>query len=278
MFLIDIWEKPKNWQEWLYQREKINGLTPMIKNYNDKHYKMYVLKRVIDYDKRVIGERGKNKEKLSCNLFRAKARITELSLCNDWQYFVTLTLDPKKYDRYNLKKYIKDLSQFIRDQRKKYGAEIKYLLVPEMHENGAWHMHGLLMGLNDDMLSPNGNCDKHGNLYFHWTGYAKKFGYMSLSPVRDSVAVGLYMRKYITKTLADTVLEVGNHTYYSSRGLKNAGDSIELDYRVIYDDDLWRMALRTEYVDFYNVTPDEGKKFIEKYSVVGDENILLGGN
>jgi len=74
-------------------------------------------------------------------------------MCNDWTHFITCTLDKDKYDRYNLPVFQKDLSQFLRNQRKKYKAEIKYLLIPEQHKDGAWHMHGLLQGLKECMLS-----------------------------------------------------------------------------------------------------------------------------
>ena len=59
--------------------------------------------------------------------------IYELAACNPWDWFVTFTLDKNKYDRTNLPKFQKDLSQFIRDFRKKTGAQVKYMLIPEQH-------------------------------------------------------------------------------------------------------------------------------------------------
>ena len=81
------------------------------------------------------------------NISRAKSRVFELALCNEWDIFLTFTLDPKKYDRDDLKKFQKDLGQFIRDYNKKYNLCIKYLLIPEEHKKGGWHLHGFLMGL-----------------------------------------------------------------------------------------------------------------------------------
>ena len=86
-------------------------------------------------------------EKLEESIIRTRSRIYELAICNEWDFFVTLTLDKSKYDRMDLKKYRKDLAQFIRDYNKKYKINIKYLLIPEMHKDGAWHMHGLIIGL-----------------------------------------------------------------------------------------------------------------------------------
>ena len=64
-------------------------------------------------------ERNINENKLENNLSRAKSKIFQYAMCNDFEYFVTLTLDSKKYDRYNLSKFIKDLGQMIRNNRKK---------------------------------------------------------------------------------------------------------------------------------------------------------------
>ena len=93
-----------------------------------------------------------NTEKLEENIIRARSKIFELAICNDWEFFVTLTLDKGKYNRFDLKRYRVDLAQFIRDYKKKYKIDIKYLLIPEMHKDGAWHMHGLIMGLPKEHL------------------------------------------------------------------------------------------------------------------------------
>ncbi len=202
------------------------------------------MKHIIDYSAITRSKKYTvNENKLENNLIRGKNAVTEIALCNDWQYFVTLTIDPGKYDRENLKVYFKDLGQFIRDQRKKYKVDISYLLVPELHSDGkSWHMHGLITGFIPSMLSPTGHAD-----YMTWTDYQKKFGYMSMSEVRDGVAVSFYIRKYITKTFENSPLSVGCHTYYCSRGLKRADrlwlqsqiikNVNQLPLKQIYDDD-----------------------------------------
>lgn len=93
-----------------------------------------------------------NDEKLSNNICRARNKILEYVLCNDFVFFVTLTLDPEKYDREDLKKFSHDFSIFIRDYNKRKNADIKYLFIPERHEDGCWHMHGFIMGLPYDRL------------------------------------------------------------------------------------------------------------------------------
>lgn len=58
-------------------------------------------------------------EKLDNSVSRTRRLILEKALCNPWEWFCTLTLDKAKYDRFNLPAYYKDLSQWLRDQRKK---------------------------------------------------------------------------------------------------------------------------------------------------------------
>lgn len=153
--------------------------------------------------------------KLDNSLSRSKSKIFEYALCNEFDYFVTLTIDDKKQSRYNLADYIKKLTRFIRYMRDKYNTNIQYLLIPEMHKNGAWHLHGLLKGVTNDMLEIN----KNG--YLDWKEYSDRFGYMSLGKIKSQIAVSKYITKYVSKDLGQGI-EREKNMYYVSRGLKQA--------------------------------------------------------
>jgi len=157
-----------------------------------------------------------NEQKLDDNISRAKSKIFEIAYCNPWKYFMTLTIDPRKYDRHDLKKYHQDLSQWLRDYNKKHGTAIKYLLIPERHKDGSWHMHGFLMGLPEEHLEINENG------YLDWPAYREKFGYCSIDPIRNHEAVAKYVTKYISKNLQDCIKEMNAHMYYCSKGLEKA--------------------------------------------------------
>ena len=73
-------------------------------------------------------EQQTNDNKLANNFSRARSMVLQYALCNPWDYFFTGTLDEKKYDRYNVDKFMNDLSQFVRDKRKKYDAKFQVLL------------------------------------------------------------------------------------------------------------------------------------------------------
>lgn len=170
-------------------------------------------------------DKGEVHGKLSQSLSRARSVVFQLAICNDWDYFFTGTLDQSKMDRYDLVHFRKTLAQWIRDQRKK-GESIEFLFIPERHKNGAYHMHGFIRGLLPESVTPFVPGVHPQTLidagFMNWPAYAKKFGYCSLSSVRDPIGAAHYSIKYVTKEMADTMCELGAHTYYASIGLKRA--------------------------------------------------------
>lgn len=175
-------------------------------------------------------------KKLDSSLSRAKRTILELGLCNVWKFFCTFTIAPDKYDRENLKNWHKDFSQWLRDQRKvhiKKGFDIplRYVLVPELHHDGkSWHMHGLFSDITPVLSSFRDLRAKGFNVpdklvqhnYYNWESYQNKFGFCSFGEIKNKVACGFYITKYVTKELEDSAVGVGLHTYYASRPLNRA--------------------------------------------------------
>lgn len=75
---------------------------------------------------------------------RAKEKIYDIAMCNEFEYFITWTLDKEMIDRYDSALVSKKLKKFLNNfvVRK----EVRYLVVPELHQDGAIHMHGLIAG------------------------------------------------------------------------------------------------------------------------------------
>lgn len=153
-------------------------------------------------------------EKLSNNISRARSMVYEYAYCNSWDYFITLTISPDKYDRYDLKGYMKDLGKFINNYCTNYHSKVSYLLIPEQHKNGAWHMHGLISGI----LSKHLVINKNG--YLDFSLYSRKFGYCSLGVIKSHELVCKYITKYITKDLS--CMPFGQRLYYCSKGLNRS--------------------------------------------------------
>lgn len=195
--------------------------------------------------------------KLDSSISRTRRLVLEKALCNHWDFFCTFTLSSANGDRDDLKSWMTNFKQWLRDLRKK-GQDIKYLIVPERHEDGSWHAHGLISGLNDADLITFKLMDKQGyrsaegrrlpkdlrcSNYLNWPAYQQRYGFCSLGRIQDPVACGFYITKYLTKEQDRMVQDVGMHSFYASRPLQGA----------------------TKHLDFYGRSPDIDRLLVNKY-------------
>lgn len=173
-----------------------------------------------------------NSTKLENNISRTKSIVNELALCNDWEYFCTLTISDERFNRFDLGKINRKISLFIRDYNKKHKSDIQYLLIPEKHQNGAWHLHGFFKGFHENELNLftkgqklpkyiNDKLNKNEPI-FDWQLYRDSFGWCCFEPIKNNEAAARYVTKYITKDLAKCVSTVNAHMYYCSKNLKRA--------------------------------------------------------
>lgn len=80
-------------------------------------------------------------QSLQRSVRRAKKVVQDLARSNSWTYFVTLTLDPQKVNRYDPAEVLKHLRHWLGNNVRRRG--LRYVLVPEHHKDGAIHFHGL---------------------------------------------------------------------------------------------------------------------------------------
>lgn len=217
--------------------------------------------KIVHFKSPLVRVKGKNEvdrsvkgydRKMDQAISRAKRVVLEKALCNDWEWFCAFTLDPQKYDRYNLDKFYKDFTQWIRDQRKATGHQIRYILVPELHKDGAWHMHGLMYDVPGlvsfrsmraaGAFVPNKLV---WNDYFNWPEFLDKFGFCSLGRLRSAEGSGFYVTKYISKDLQVSGVEVGRHLYYCSQRLSRA-----LLRGEVYGESPWLDQFTVNHYDF----------------------------
>ena len=71
---------------------------------------------------------------------RAAAKVREIALCTEFKYFVTLTLDAARVDRYDISAIMRKVSAWLDNNVRRHG--LAYVLVPELHKDGAVHFHG----------------------------------------------------------------------------------------------------------------------------------------
>lgn len=211
-----------------------------IERYTAGRYKIVRFNSTAPRMPRIIprdADKPKNTEKLSQAISRARRVCLELALCNDWKWFGTLTIAKNNFDRKNLDGFYKRFYEWIKYQRKISGKRIPYLLVPEQHGDGSWHMHGFFNSDIDDFLISFRDLDAAGYRsengkriprklisrdYFNWRKYQDKFGFCSFGKIRNHDAAAFYAVKYISKSFSGGCDRVGLRLYYPSEGLNRA--------------------------------------------------------
>lgn len=133
-------------------------------------------------------------EDIERSMRRAKAKVRRLALANDFKWFVTLTLDPMKVDRYDPAAVVRKLNQWCSNQVKRKG--LRYILVPERHKDGALHFHGFF---NDALEAvDSGHKSKDGRPIFNLPGW--NLGFTAALEIYGEYAGAVaYVCKYIGK-------------------------------------------------------------------------------
>lgn len=168
---------------------------------------------------------------------RARAKLRRLALANSFDYFVTLTLDKSKIDRYDPAAIMKKVNGWLDNMVRRNG--LRYVLVPEQHKDGAFHFHGFFAGRSLKVID-SGHKDTCGEAVYNLPQWG--YGFSTAIKLRGEYprAVG-YVCKYIGKQ--DGQRPMGRW-YYSGGALveppklyadldfeelSNNSDSIEFD-------------------------------------------------
>lgn len=191
-----------------------------------------------------------NAHKLDNNIIRAKNKINDLALANDFRYFVTITCNPK-YDRFDLDRLIYQFRSIIRIMRQKENVSLKYLIVPEQHKDGAWHLHGFFTEGLQKYLFINGNG-------YQDIQYLNEIGYINVSAIKNQIKCSSYVTKYVSKNLADGIKKY-RHCYFASTGLATGYE----DLNIIYDNEFFNQKFfdfRNDYCFIKTITIAEYEK------------------
>ncbi|MBR5185663.1 MAG: hypothetical protein IKW19_05130, partial [Akkermansia sp.] len=141
-------------------------------------------------------EKGKKSEgaDMDRSMRRARAKLRRLALANGFDFFVTLTLDPAKIDRYDGAAVTRALNQWTDNMVRRHG--LRYILVPERHQDGAYHFHGFMSG--DGLKAINSGICWDGRPVYNLPQW--KYGFTTAQRLYGDyhAAVG-YCCKYIGK-------------------------------------------------------------------------------
>ena len=165
-------------------------------------------------------------------LWKIKTKIKDYILCNDFDYFWTLTFDS---DRYNYAVAFEKMGKWLEKMRKKYG-KFNYIMIPELHKDGAIHFHGVTGGLN--AVVRDSGVKHKGVKVYNCTDW--QHGFTTLTRVRSKEKTATYVTKYVTKEMQNSIVGKGKKKYWCSRGLRlpavsytdlNLGEDLIPDYK-----------------------------------------------
>lgn len=168
-------------------------------------------------------------------------QIYTISRANKWDYFVTLTINPKLLDNTDFNLVSEKLNIWTNNLKKRYAPDLKYIIVPELHKDKSkWHFHGLFANIGKMPLVFSGKVCVGKFVY----DYVKKpfatkiynlplwkYGFSTATIIRDSSKASSYITKYITKDLSHVLQN--QHRYLASQ---NTDKPLERVFNIDYDE------------------------------------------
>lgn len=178
------------------------------------------------------------------SLSRTKRNIREICLSNDFEYFVTFTVDSKNADRFSLDECQSLIRKRVKSYKKRISKDLMYILITEKHKNGAFHFHGMMKGLRQSDFYINKNGFLSNKLF-------DKVGFNSFCKIDGNYSRCCnYILKYISK---DCIKNSSNQIYFCSRGLSKADKfDVKIDFPLDY-------TYENDYVKILDFNSDDKK-------------------
>lgn len=157
---------------------------------------------------------------------RSRERFFDICRQNDFKYMVTWTFDKEKVDRLTDKAVMRAYTQFQNYLHKQFPF-LYWVSTREYHKNGGLHFHLLLGGVTMEQLgcvrakSPKGRLlFTKGKIKLPIYNVTKfRYGFSTLTEIRDKKACINYCAKYISKT-EELYNFFGKKRFFYSRNCK----------------------------------------------------------
>ena len=218
-------------------------------------------------------------ENLKANIYKVRTRIYDLIFNNEFDYFVTLTFDPKIEEQNGLSKLeqndlryeeMKLWLQSMRKQAKRRGEEFRYFFVPELHtgtgkNSGTIHWHGLIGGYCPKLKD---SGKKYHNLIVY-NLVSWEYGYSNVQRIRSKKRIANYVRKYITKDLLNSPVRKHKKKYWASKNLQKPKVDF-IDEKINWSKELHRFANWSSddgQVEIYEMSKAEYQKITEDKNI-----------
>lgn len=188
---------------------------------------------------------------------RSVDNIYSYSLCNDWNYFVTLTFKHGKEQKLS-DDIVKQQWKIFRQKLQRYYPDIKILLVPEYTPTGVhgMHFHGFIGNCNlddklefarnnkkdlktiteqyEELLTPNPQYGeilytKFGDLIYNFKKDFALIGFTTVVKIRENsnkLKLVNYLNKYISKE--NCKLEYNSKAYFHTHNLNSKNKLVSL--------------------------------------------------
>lgn len=207
-------------------------------------------RKIEKYYKNLDKSKEEIKKNMQDSLRRTKQTIYKYARANNWEWFATITVADIN-TRYDYDKCISLISKWLQNQKTKNCPDLKYIIVPEQHKDGAYHFHGVFSNIGKmkivKAINPNNNkllIDNKGRQIFNVTSY--RSGFTTFTPVTSTERVSTYITKYITKDIINNVscrkrylcsknLSKGDVKYLQVKDFKDIADTLDTEIGYIPD-------------------------------------------
>ena len=210
---------------------------------------LYKYSKVITSGSRVTNDKGRsntggNRDRKN-TLHKAKTKILRIVNSNTWSMMWTLTYA----DDVTIEESKKDICKFVKQLRKIYSTEFKYLYVLELTKRGRPHYH-MLVDIVADFT------DLHS--YERYLADIWSHGFVDVQMITNSKGAGHYISKYFTKEPIDTSCKLYGYSRNCSKPIEvkclDTRDSIEilkeLDKAVVYSNS-YDIEYSKNHVSYY---------------------------
>lgn len=261
-------------EKFSFQEEEFLKSKKNTNEYLSKNGKQYILspfnneicERINDFE--TFSKKSTPESNLIHSLNRTKKNIYRYARCAPWEYFVTLTFDSSKTDRYDFTECSRLVRRWFNNQHRN-APDMKYLVVPERHKDGAWHFHALLANVGNMKFTDSGKRSK-GKIIYNMSKWS--YGFSTATAVTDVYKVANYIGKYITKDLCEAT--PNKQRYFVSKNMPKPEEFVFYlggDIRLTSDEEESLKNISDEEIEkFYasKIKEDEEKQFFELLSEV----------
>lgn len=197
------------------------------------------------------------------NLKRAREKVFDIALMNNFDYFVTLTFDNSKVNSFDEEEVNRVVKKWFNNMVNRY--DLKYICVPEYHKSGRIHLHCLMSGNLDfidsgTVLIPQRkkpvkldkakvicpDLSKHRKVYnlLNWkNGHSTLIEFEKCDDkMNGTSAIAKYMVKYMTKDL----IKIMRNYYYAGGHLQR---EVQTEYHIANYDAVFAPEIEIQNTD-----------------------------